>query len=451
MTRIARVLAAALTLALALAGSLWAVGEGRVLGTVLDPSNKPVPGAKVTITSPEFKYSQEKTTDASGKFTVIILDATRKYAVHIEKEGFTPYDAPLEVKLGENVRVTYNLGQVVKGGGGGGAAGAPEQLSGANKAIAAYNDGVVAFQKNDNATAAAKFQEAVQLDPKNPTIAAALAEVYLAQNKYAEAAAASEKFIELDPGKARGLKDRYDAYKGLLAEAKAAKDTAKIEEYGAKARQAMDALAAAAPGRETAVRLFNEGAEASREKRTADAEAAFKRAIQVDPTLEAAYSALSDINIARKDYPASLAFADQLAKADPQNPEASTIRYNTYKQMAEEARVKKDQAHFKEYDAKAKEAFTAAQASGQGASADSLYRQGVKLFNNNQIPQALSTFEQVVTVDPKFAKAYYMLGLSYANSGDTAKAKEHLKKFLELAPGDPDAKSAKEMLEYMQQ
>jgi tetratricopeptide (TPR) repeat protein len=172
--------------------------------------------------------------------------------------------------------------------------------------------------------------------------------------------------------------------------------------------------------------------------------------MQVDPTLEAAYSALSDINIARKAYSDSLALADQLAKADPQNPEANTIRYNTYKQMAEEARAKKDQAHFKEYDAKAKEAFAASQASGQGASADSLYRQGVKLFNNNQIPQALSTFEQVLTVDPKYAKAYYMLGLSYANSGDTAKAKESLKKFLELAPNDSDAKSAKEMLEYMQ-
>ncbi|MEA2693689.1 MAG: hypothetical protein QOJ16_3076 [Acidobacteriota bacterium] len=449
MTRIERALAAALVLALALAGSLWAVGEGRVLGTVLDPSNKPVAGAKVIITSPEFKYLQEKTTDSGGKFTAIILDATRKYTVRIEKQGFTPFEGPMDVKLGENVRATYNLGQVVPGGAAA-PSGAPEALSGANKAIAAYNDGVVAFQKNDNATAAAKFQEAAGLDPKNPTIVAALAEVYLAQSKYAEAATASEQFIALDPSKTRGLKDRYDAYRGLLAEAKAAKNTAKVEEYNAKTKQALDALVAAAPGRDTAVRLFNEGAEATREKRPADAEAAFKRAIQADPTLEAAYSALSDINIARKAYPDSLALAEQLAKADPQNPEANTIRYNTYKQMAEEARVKKDQAHFKEYDAKAKEAFAASQASGQGASADSLYRQGVKLFNNNQIPQALAAFEQVLTVDPKYSKAYYMLGLSYANSGDTAKAKEHLKKFLELAPNDSDAKSAKEMLEYMQ-
>ncbi|HTQ80927.1 MAG TPA: tetratricopeptide repeat protein, partial [Thermoanaerobaculia bacterium] len=121
-----------------------------------------------------------------------------------------------------------------------------------------------------------------------------------------------------------------------------------------------------------------------------------------------------------------------------------------YKQMAEEARVKKDTVHQKEYDAKAKEAFAAAQASGQGASADSLYRKGVKFFNNNQIPQAQEAFEQAVTVDAKFAKAHYMLGLCYANSGDNAKAKDHLKQFIALAPADPDAKAAKEMLDSIQ-
>jgi tetratricopeptide (TPR) repeat protein len=451
MNRIERALAAALVLALALAGSLMAVGEGRILGTVLDPGNKPVAGAKVVITSPEFKYSQEKTTDSAGKFTALILDATRKYTIRIEKEGFTPYEAPLEPKLGENVRVTYNLGQVVKGGAApAGAGGAPEALSGANQAITTYNEGVVAFQKNDNETAVTKFQAAAALDPKNATIQAALAEVYLAQSKFTESLAASDSYLQLEPGKVRGVKDRYDAYKGLLAQARAAKNAAKIEEYSAKTKLAMDALIVAAPGRETAVRLFNEGAEATRDKRPADAEAAFRRAIEVDPTLENAYSALSDFAIAKKNYDESLALADRLAKADPQSPEPNTLRYNTYKQMSEEARVKKDTAHFKEYDAKAKAAFAAAQASGQGASADSLFRQGVKLFNNNQFPQALAAFEQAVTVDPKFAKAYYMLGLSYANSGDTAKAKESLKKFVELAPADPDAKSAKEMIESLQ-
>ena len=99
--------------------------------------------------------------------------------------------------------------------------------SGANQAIGAYNEGVVAFQKNDNETAVTKFQQAATLDPKNATIQAALAEVYLAQSKFAESVAASDKFLELDPGKVRGLKDRYDGYKGLLTEARAAKNAAK--------------------------------------------------------------------------------------------------------------------------------------------------------------------------------------------------------------------------------
>jgi tetratricopeptide (TPR) repeat protein len=446
MTRNQRALATALILALALAGSLWADGEGRITGTVVDPSGAPVAGAKISITSPEFKYFQEKTTDAKGKFTLIILDATRKYTIKIQKDGFTPSESPLEVKLNENSRVTFTLGKTVAND----AKAAPEAVSGTNQAITVYNEGVVAFQKNDNATAVAKFQQAAELDPKNATIEAALAEVYLAQSKYAEAATAADKFLELDPGKPRGLKDRYDAYKGLLSEARAAKNAARIEEYSAKTKQALAALATAVPGRETAARIFNEGAEASREKRMADAEASFKQALQVDPTLEPAYSALSDIYISRKAYIDSLALADQLTKADPQNPEAHTIRYNTYKQMADEARAKKDSAHQKEYEAKAKEAFAAAQASGQGASADSLYRKGVKLFNSNQIAQAQESFEQTLTVDPKYPKAHYMLGLCYANAGDSVKAKEHLKQFIELAPGDPDAKAAKEMLDSLQ-
>ena len=42
-----------------------------------------------------------------------------------------------------------------------------------------------------------------------------------------------------------------------------------------------------------------------------------------------------------------------------------------------------------------------------------------------------------------------MLGLVYSNAGESAKAKEFLTKFVKLAPNDPDASAAKEMLEYL--
>jgi Tfp pilus assembly protein PilF len=43
-----------------------------------------------------------------------------------------------------------------------------------------------------------------------------------------------------------------------------------------------------------------------------------------------------------------------------------------------------------------------------------------------------------------------MLGLCYVNSGDNAKAKEHFSRFLELAPDDPDAGTAAEMVQYLE-
>ena len=41
-----------------------------------------------------------------------------------------------------------------------------------------------------------------------------------------------------------------------------------------------------------------------------------------------------------------------------------------------------------------------------------------------------------------------MLGLVYVNTGDSAKAKEHLQKFIDLAPDDPEVATAKQMLDY---
>ncbi|HEX6863618.1 MAG TPA: tetratricopeptide repeat protein, partial [Thermoanaerobaculia bacterium] len=53
--------------------------------------------------------------------------------------------------------------------------------------------------------------------------------------------------------------------------------------------------------------------------------------------------------------------------------------------------------------------------------------------------------------NPQFAKGHYVLGLTYAKTDDKAKAIEHLETFLQMAPNDAEAASAKEMLEYLKQ
>ncbi len=84
---------AALLAGLALAGAAFAGYEGRIVGTVVDENNAPIAGVTVTVTSPEFKYNKQYTSDANGKFTVTVIDASRKYAIKLEKEGCAPFEA----------------------------------------------------------------------------------------------------------------------------------------------------------------------------------------------------------------------------------------------------------------------------------------------------------------------------------------------------------------------
>ncbi len=301
-------------LALLLAAApLYAVGEGRIVGTVLDAAGAPVADAQVLLTRPGSSYKQEKKTDGKGTFTLLVLDATKDYQIHVEKAGFLPVDEPVKAKIQDTIRVSYTLQPAVAK-----PAAGPQALSGENQAVAAYNEGVAKLQAKDNAGAIAKFEEAATLNPKLPDAPAVLAELYLDAKKNTEAIAAAERYLALQPNAPRGLSVEYDAYQALGDQA--------------KADAALEALIKADPGHDTAVRLLNKG---------------------------------------------------------------------------------------------------------------------VALFNGGKVDQAIPIFERALQVDPTLAKTHYMLGLSYANSGNNEKGREHLTKFLELAPNDENAATAKEMLEYM--
>ncbi|HEV7786107.1 MAG TPA: carboxypeptidase regulatory-like domain-containing protein [Thermoanaerobaculia bacterium] len=320
MKAIRRVALSAL-LALGLAASLHAAGEGRVVGTVLDEANAPVEGVKVILTRPGTGYKLEKVSDKKGQFMLLILDATQNYQIHLEKQGYKPFEGPLKPKLEDTMRVSYTLVKAEQA-----AAAAPKELSGNDKAIAAYNEGVTLLKANNLAGAAPKFEQAATLDPKLAEADAALADVYLELARNPEALAAADRYLALKPSDPRGLRARYDALKA----------TGDNE----KARATLDALALADPkGEGTAVRYFNEGAELTRLAKYDDAAVWFEKAVEISPA------------------------------------------------------------------------------------------------------------------EPKFAKAHYVLGLTYAKDdkdpAKKARAKEQLQTFLQMAPNDSDAGTAKQLLDYL--
>ncbi|HEX5759964.1 MAG TPA: tetratricopeptide repeat protein [Thermoanaerobaculia bacterium] len=419
MSHVRRAAWAALALAALLPPALHAAGEGRVLGTVEDDAGQPLADVRITVTSPEFKYLQEKKSDAKGKFSLLVLDATRPYAIKLEKEGHQPFEAPLQVQLGETVRVGYTLARSVPQAAA--EEGAPAAEEGAGEAIKIYNEGVLAFNAGDQAAAVAKFEQAATLDPKLVAAPLTLSGLYLDQKKHAEAAAAAEKVLALEPANAMALRNRYDAY----------------NEGGdkAKADAALQALVAGVKDRETAVRVFNLGATAARNDDMDTAVARIRQALEIDPTLEQGYSSLAGIYLSKKQYKEAAELAEKHLAVNANSLEAMTVRAEAYRQLGDKAKA-----------AEAAQQMEAAQAT---MSADDFYRQGVALYNANNVAAAKEAFGRALAKDASHARSHYMLGLCHASTGENPKAREHLTKFLELAPTDNDAATAKEMLETL--
>lgn len=100
-----------LVMALVLAGSgvAWAQENttGSIAGRVIDLQNLPVPGASVTVVTPQ--GTQNFSTDSDGRFFAPFLTPGR-YEVKVELQGFRPIDRQnVDVRLGQRVELTLPL------------------------------------------------------------------------------------------------------------------------------------------------------------------------------------------------------------------------------------------------------------------------------------------------------------------------------------------------------
>jgi tetratricopeptide (TPR) repeat protein len=74
------------------------------------------------------------------------------------------------------------------------------------------------------------------------------------------------------------------------------------------------------------------------------------------------------------------------------------------------------------------------------------YNVGEIFFSNQNADEAIKYFELATKIKKDWPRPYYRLGLVYLNKGDYAKSLEYLTKFIEMAPDDPDAAQAKNMI-----
>lgn len=425
--RHSRVIISFLLLCLVLSATpLLAQAAGRVVGEVVDPEGNAIRGVTVTITTPSIgTYREELKTNKKGRFTAVFVDATRTYDFRLEKEGFQPYEeAGVKPTIGDIIRKTFTLypvGATTPAPSQQGAASAPTSGIGLTDAEKRFNEGVQAAQAGDRATAMAKWEEAVELDPELVPAHQALANAYLRTDQPDKAVTEAERVLELEPDDIGALEILFDAHSVLGNDEEAEQYLAQLTEGGAG---------------NLAPRYFNAAVAALNAGQYEAAAEKFRKALEFDPNLVDAHSALSVALIRQEKYEESLAAAEKTLELDPANARARRMRYQALRFLGR--------------DEEAATAFEDLDPADRRQAMNIQYNQASKLFEAGQTGDARTLLEDILAADPEHPQANYMMGLILTSAGEAEKALEHFRTFVELAPDDPEAPTARQMIQHLE-
>jgi tetratricopeptide (TPR) repeat protein len=151
---------------------------------------------------------------------------------------------------------------------------------------------------------------------------------------------------------------------------------------------------------------YNIGVSQMAKQQPAEAEASFKKAIELKPDNGDAYTALANLYNSQKKF-------DLAAEAS-----ANAAKYA---------------------------------GGGGGGNAESSYNQGVILFNAGKFAEAKTQFEAATKADPNHAMAQYQLGMTSLNLGQIPDAVAALEAYLKVDPNGPKAAEVKAALPALQQ
>ena len=256
-----RTLTLSLIMSLFVTANLFAIGEARMTGKILDAATKsPVDGGLIKIDATEGKTVKlEAKAKKDGSFAVFVLDGTLRYKFTVSAPGYAPYEEVIKMTLGQTMTRDFML--IKEGAAAPGAAAAPAGPA-KDPAVEAFNVGANLSNKGDTAGALVKFEEAVALKPELTAGWMALARVAVKEKKYDKAVNAAKKALEIDNEDVDMWTVLYQSYTALGDKANAAIAEKKMPANASK--------------------LFNEAAKLINEGKDAEAETSLKRAVAVD-------------------------------------------------------------------------------------------------------------------------------------------------------------------------
>lgn len=405
-----------LVLVLAVPSMAMAVRKGRLIGKVVDPEGNPIEGVTVIATCDAVsRYREVDTTDKKGLFKVDFDYLDVVYKLHFEKVGFHSLDSEQTWHLEGTSRDEFIMYP------GESTVGDVPLASTSNQAIYFFNQGAEAFNLEDFATAEARFREALEHDPELHQAWAALAKIHIHLEQWQEAVDAAEKAIALGSTDETVWRSRWEGYRQLGDEEKTLQALKDLEDAGVRTAEAQ--------------RIYNEGVALTKSGDHQGAFDAFNQALEIDPNLSPAIVGVATAAVELGRHKEAAEAAKKILNSDPENEAALRIRYNAALAMGDEDEIVG--------------ALLSLAAVEPEISRNSLLKLAYDAYDANDMARAKKLFKNVLEVDPRQPQAHYVLALIYVNDNENDKAIPHLEKFLEVAPDDPEAVTAGELLNYL--
>ena len=181
--------------------------------------------------------------------------------------------------------------------------------------------------------------------------------------------------------------------------------------------------------------------EAMKAGRHDEAIAKFQEVIAKVPTCADCYYNVGVSQMAKQQQAEAEASFKKAIELKPDNADAYTALANLYNSQ-------------KKFDLAAEASANASKYAGGGAgggSAEASYNQGVILFNAGKFAEAKTQFEAATKTDPNHAMAQYQLGMTSLNLGQIPDAVSALEAYLKVDPNGPKAAEVKAALPALQQ
>jgi tetratricopeptide (TPR) repeat protein len=181
--------------------------------------------------------------------------------------------------------------------------------------------------------------------------------------------------------------------------------------------------------------------EAMKAGRHDEAIAKFQEVIAKVPTCQDCYYNIGVSQMAKQQFTEAEASFKKAIELKPDNADAYTALANLYNSQ-------------KKFDLAAEASANAAKyaaAGGGGGGAEASYNQGVILFNAGKFAEAKTQFEAATKTDPNHSMAQYQLGMTALNLGQIPDAVAALEAYLKVDPNGPKAAEVKAALPALQQ